>query len=97
MLNMMMRAESVRAQDAPRQFKSRNRRQVDVEHADIGLFGDEHPLAAFGVGGFQDRDIVVAGEQRAATRSHDRMIIDDQNTHRRWSKFRVNFCCVASD
>ena len=57
MLNMMMRADSVARQNAPRQFKSRDGRQIDVENADIGLFGDKHLLAALGVGGFQYHDI----------------------------------------
>ena len=58
MLNMMMRADAVARQNASRQFKSRDGRQIDIEHADIGLFGDKRALAAFRVAGFQDRDII---------------------------------------
>ena len=81
MLNMMMRADSARAENAPRQFESRHRGQVDVEHADVGPFGEEYPLAAFRIGGFEDRDLGLAGKQGAATGSHDGMIVYNQNTH----------------
>ena len=79
----MMRADCGARENAPRQFESRHRGQVDVEHADIGPFGEEYPLAAFRIGGFEDRDLRLAGEQGAATGSHDGMIVDNQNTHRR--------------
>ena len=71
--------------------------QVDVEDADIGLLGDKYPLAALRIAGFQDGDFIVPGEQRTAARNHDRMIIDDQNAHRHWSKSGINSCCAASD
>src|SRR5450759_2376846 len=69
-------------QNSPGQLKARNTRQIDVEDADVGLFGDENPLAAFGVRGFQNGDILIAGQQRTATRGNDGMIINDQDTHR---------------
>jgi len=64
-------------QNSPRQLKARDARQVDIEHADVGAIGDERRLAAFGVRGFQNGDIGIAGQQRTATRGNDRMVVND--------------------
>ena len=81
MLNMMIRADAVAHEEAPRQFKSGNRRKVDVEHADVGQTFGEYAFAALGVGGFQDVDLGIVREQSAAPRGNDAMIVNDQNAH----------------
>ena len=82
MLNMMMRAAASRARilrassnpETPGRLMSRT--QIS------GRSVDESRLAAFGVGGFQNGDIRVAGQQRTAARGNDGMIVNDQDTHR---------------
>jgi hypothetical protein len=85
-------------EDAPRQFVPRHGRQVDVENADIRMLCSEGAFAALGVGCFQEVDIRVVREQRAAPRSNDAMIINDQNAHWHWSRIPASIpCCTASD
>ena len=78
---MMMRADRVANQNAPRQFKSRHRRQVDVDDADVRTLGDESALAALGVAGFQQNDLGLVGKNGAAAGCDDRVVINDQNAH----------------
>ena len=68
-------------ENAPREFESRHGRQVDVDHADVGTLGVEGPLAALGVAGLQQHDRGFVGENGAAARRDDRMVIYDQNAH----------------
>ena len=56
----------IAAEDAPRQFIPGHRGQVDIENADIRMLVSEGALAALGVGCFQDVDVGVVREQRAA-------------------------------
>jgi len=71
----------VAPEDAPRQFKSRHGRQVDIENADIRMLFVKRALTTLCVGGFEDDDLGVVGEQCTASRSNDAMVINDQNTH----------------
>ena len=68
-------------QDAARQLEAGDGRQVDVDDAEIGLFRDERPLAAFGIRRFEQRDLGIVGEHGATARSDDGMIINNQNAH----------------
>ena len=68
-------------QQAARQFEAGYRRQIDVDHADVGMLGDEGALGAFRIGGFQHDDVGLVGDHGAAAGRNDRMIIDDQNPH----------------
>ena len=68
-------------EDAARQFKPGHGRQVDIDDANMGIFGGENPFAAFGVGRFQDHHLRVVREQCATAGSDNRMIINDQNAH----------------
>src|SRR6202140_5121948 len=77
---------SIARQNSPGQLKARNPRQTDVENADVGPFGGENRLTAFGVRRFQNRNIRVASQQRTTTRGNDRMIVNDQDTHRHRSE-----------
>ena len=54
---------SVARQDAARQLKAGHGRQIDVDDADVGIFGGENVLATFGVRSFQDHHFRVVGEQ----------------------------------
>src|SRR5215208_3995251 len=53
-------------EETPCQFKSGNRREVNVEYADIRILLAEHALAALRVGGFQYLDLGIVREQGTA-------------------------------
>src|SRR5206468_1489447 len=73
-----------RALEQPaRQLEAGDRRQVDVDNAEVGALDDEDALAVFGVGGLKNLDFALVGQYGAAAGGDNGMIVDDQNAHRR--------------
>src|ERR1700722_3622779 len=87
---------SVTRHNSPGEFKTGNPRQIDVDDANVGSVGDKSLLAAFGVWRLQDRDIRGARQQRPTPRGHDRMIVNDQDTHRHRSEGLRQSVCSAT-
>jgi hypothetical protein len=71
---------SVAPQNTACQFESGDARQVDVDHTQLRRIVRERGLAVLRIRGVIDDDIRIVGEHGPATRHHDGMIIDDQDT-----------------
>ena len=77
-----MRADLVAVgQDAPGQFEAGDTGQIDVEHADLRALGDEPVKSDLCARRLHDDDVGIVRHQGPAARGHDRMVIDNQNTH----------------